>query len=124
MDDPDIIEHAIRGDLKKVEECITNGDDINVTYSNDSTALMWASVRGGYPAVVTSLIAHQADLNVTDNWGWSALMWASYNGYVECVKVLIQNQANLLVKSTKDGSGIKKGSSALDIAKRMNIVSS
>ena len=117
MPTPDIINYARRGDLKKVEECITNGDDINVTDSNGFTALMYAS-EYGYPAVVTSLIAHQADINVTNtnNRGWSALMNASYYGKVECVKVLIQNQANLLVKSTEYYYGIYKGSSALDIA--------
>ena len=111
---PDIIKYAIDGDLKKVEECITNGHDINVT-NYGQTALISASWNG-HPAVVTSLIAHQADINVTNYKGWSALMEASYNGNVECVKVLIQNQANLLVKSTQDSWGIKKGSSALDIA--------
>ena len=120
MPGEDIIDYAAVGDLNEVEECITNGDDINVTDSNGRTALIWAS-WDGHPAVVTSLIAHQADINVTDNWGWSALMCASYNGKVECVKVLIQNQANLLVKSTKDWSGaIKKGSSALNIAYMKN----
>ena len=119
MPGQDIIKYARYGDLKKVEECITNGDDINVTNSNGRTALMAASVNG-HPAVVTSLIAHRADINVTSNDGWSALMYASWNGKVECVKVLIQNQANLLVKSTKDNFDIKKGSSALDIAKQKN----
>ena len=119
MDDPDIIKYAKQGDLKKVEECITNGDDINVTDGNGWTALMNASWHG-HPAVVTSLIAHQADINVTDNEGWPALMRASYWGKVECVKVLIQNQANLLVKSTKDRHDMKKGSSVLDIASKRN----
>ena len=118
MPTPKIIKYAFKGDVKKVEECITNGDDINVTNWYGMTALMCAS-RYGHSAVVTSLIANQADINVTNNKGWSALMWASYWREVKCVKVLIQNQANLLVKSTKDHwSGIKKGSSALDIAKQ------
>ena len=116
----DIIHYAMCGDLKKVEECITNGHDINVTDSDGTTALMYAS-KYGHLAVFTSLIAAHADINVTDKRGWSALMYASYYGKVECVKVLIQNQANLLLKTTKDYSNdIKKGSNVLDIAYNRN----
>jgi len=150
---PDIIKYAKEGDVKKVQECITNGDDINVTDHNGWTALIWASVKGNQPVmtsliaahadinvtdkwgrtalmwasvcghlvVVTSLIAHQAHINVTDNWGWTALMHASESREVECVKVLIQNQANLLLEiNCNTLSGVKKGSSALDIAYNKN----
>ena len=121
MDDPDIIKYAKQGDLKKVEQSITTCHDINVTDEDWGwTALMWASANGHQP-VVTSLIAAHADINVTDNYGWTALINASMNGHVESVKVLIQNQANLLLKTTKDYSNdIKKGSSVLDIAYNEN----
>ena len=39
----DIMNYARSGDFKKVKECITNGDDINVTNSSGRTALMRAS---------------------------------------------------------------------------------
>jgi ankyrin repeat protein len=116
---PNIINHAMYGDLMKVEECITNGDDINVTDEYGWTALIYASVYV-HPAVVTSLIANQADINQTDDYGWSALMNASFYGKVESVKVLIQNQANLLLKTTKDNGNFKKGSSVLDLAYNKN----
>jgi len=186
MPTPDIIEYANSGDIKKVQECITNGDDINVTDHNGRTALILASRSSdqqivellidanadlnvttpygwtalihasdnGHQQVVTSLITahadinvaddightavmrasmyeHQpvvesliaahADINMTDNYGWTALMNASESGKVECVKLLIQNKANLFVRSTHDVMDIKKGSSALDIAYNGNM---
>ena len=49
MPTPAIIEYAMYGELKKVEECITNGDDINVTDSDYGwTALMKAASSSGY----------------------------------------------------------------------------
>ena len=56
MPSTDIIIYAAVGNLKKVEECITNGHDINVTNQYGATALINASWHG-HLAAVTSLIA-------------------------------------------------------------------
>jgi ankyrin repeat protein len=96
MPDKDIIEYALVADLKKVEEYIDNGDDINVTNRYGMTALIYAS-NNGHQAVVELLLAHDADINVTVSDGYTALMFASSRGHPAVVTSLIAHQAHINV---------------------------
>ena len=64
----------------------------------------------------------RVDINLVDKCGISPLMWACYGGYTKIVQLLISFDRNIdiLKKSTEDYSGIKSGSTALDIAKQRN----
>ena len=75
-----------------------------------------------YECVLMMLQDPRVDINMADDEGISPLMWACYNGYTKIVQLLISFGRNIdiLKKSTKDWSGIKSGSTALDMAKQQN----
>ena len=56
----------------------------------------WASL--GETAEVQAALAHGVDVNQTDDEGYSALQAAAENGYLDVVKVLVKNGADVTYK--------------------------
>ena len=58
--------------------------------------IIFASQQGNYLGV-KDIISRKANINFQEN-GWTALMWACYEGYLEIVKLLIANGADIYLK--------------------------
>lgn len=89
------------GDLRKVEEFVNSGVDINAKEKHGRTALMMAS-RFNKNEVVEFLVGQKANIGLRDNEGMTALMLAIEGDAVECVKILTSAKANI---HTKDKGG-------------------
>lgn len=87
MSDAEFIELCKSGDVRKVEEAIINGANVNAKYNDGWTALMWAAKRG-HTETAELLLKHGADVNAKENKGWTALMFAAWNGYTETAELL------------------------------------
>ena len=66
---------------------------------------------------VAALISHGADVNARKEYGETPLMQASYWGYAKVVEALLDAGADKELKAT---SGVFKGKTALDMARREN----
>ena len=96
---------------------------VNLQSNNGSSPFYTACWNNRYECALIMLKDARVDINLTDYWGWSPLMWACYSGNTKTVKLLLSFGRNIdiLKKSTEDDySGIKSGSTALDVAKQRN----
>lgn len=71
----DLIKAARKGDVRKVDELVKKGADVNAKDKGGKTALMQAAQRGK-SAVVGALLENGADPNARDKDGHTALMLA------------------------------------------------
>ena len=79
------------------------------------TALTYAA-ENGHLKYVKLLLEKEAGMQ--DKNGMTALMYAAYSNKLDCVKLLAEKEKD--IKTTRTWSGLPPGSTALDIAKRMN----
>ena len=86
MSDDDFVKLCMSGDIKKVEEAIMNGANINARDCVGWTALMMAAYKG-YINIAEVLIKHGADVNIRTNT-WTALSWATRYGHTETADLL------------------------------------
>jgi tetratricopeptide (TPR) repeat protein len=87
------LENAVhKGDVKKVEELLDKGADVNEF--KYGTALMIAAQEGRLE-IARLLIARKADINIQSNIGWSALGLAADAGYTDMVDFLIAKGADV-----------------------------
>lgn len=86
MSDDDFVKLCMSGDIKKVEEAIMNGANINARDCVGWTALMMAAYKG-YINIAKVLIKHGADVNIRTNT-WTALSWATRYGHTETADLL------------------------------------
>ncbi len=93
-----LLTHAKSGDLKKVQEAIENGADINIIDTDGNTALMRAITyyleMFDHKEIIKYLVDNRADVNIRNLRGWTALMTASENGLIDIVQLLINNGAD------------------------------
>ena len=91
--DPDkIMQAALEGNLKTVENALNNDFDVNSTDANKRTLLMLAAYNG-HTQMVELLIAKGADINMRDTINRTALMFASTGPFVTTVQALLQSGA-------------------------------
>lgn len=84
----DIFEAARDGDVKQLEQCLSNGANATEQDFWRYTPLMFASM-GGHVAAVEFLTAHKANVNSTTDAGQFALYYgAIYNHQLACAAVL------------------------------------
>jgi uncharacterized protein len=109
-----IVYAAARGFAPIVIRLLATGADINATYGNDLTLLMWAA---GYAddvpiddgvALVGLLLDKGAALDAQDDRGRTALMTASELGHGEVVDLLLRRGARTDIRD-------KAGKSAADL---------
>jgi ankyrin repeat protein len=94
------------GQLRKVEELISNGADVNEIDENTvwtRTPLITATMRG-HIEVVDFLLGQGADTSLVDAAGASPLRTAVQKGYVDIVDALLKAKAN----SEHDTDGFRR----------------
>ena len=109
-EDYDIFEAIENHSLKRVEELIGEGEDINQTYSGDSlysdfldssysadgaTLLIFAIFYRDL-GIVKYLLDNGADPYIKDEDGWNSFLWACGTGNVDAIKMLVEFDSDLV----------------------------
>ena len=92
--DANLIEAASNGDIKKMEEFLAQGANVNAISDYNLTAIISASLGGSLEAV-DFLIRKGADVNKEGMMKMTALMFASQEGHVDVVKTLLAHGADI-----------------------------
>uniref|UniRef100_A0A8D0HBK4 NAD(+) ADP-ribosyltransferase n=1 Tax=Sphenodon punctatus TaxID=8508 RepID=A0A8D0HBK4_SPHPU len=111
---PDIFNALKMGDFQLVKE-ITDGDpnQVNVLNNDGASPLMISAVTGQL-SYVQLLVSRNADIDKQDNvHGWTALMQATYHGNKEVVKYLLNQGADVNLRT-------KNGYTAFDLIMLLN----
>jgi hypothetical protein len=99
------------GNLKKVQELITQGVDVNAKNANGDTALintvLLKTAEGEIDQILSLLIKSGAHVNLQNNQGKTALYVAAQWGYDNALKILLDNGADATIRSL-DGSPLNK----------------
>jgi ankyrin repeat protein len=100
---------ACDGDIKKVENALQRGANINAKDDQGSSALIDAEACGYHDRLTRSrvqlielLLAKGAEVNHQDDQGHTALMYAARNGDTQAVNSLLRNGATVNL-ADKDG---------------------
>ncbi|AYN00399.1 ankyrin repeat domain-containing protein [Chryseobacterium sp. 3008163] len=104
----EMLDAAAQGNLKKLEEAINKGADINVRGNGYATALMNASLSN-HPEVVSFLLKKGALINAQDEVGEAALTRSVSSQNNEILNILLHAGANINLEN-------KKGISLLEYA--------
>ena len=109
----DLFKAANEGDIKKIQELIAQGADINILtgiMGMETTPLSAAANKGDLD-VVKILVENGADINKPGFAGWPPIGQAATNGHINVVKYLIEKGANVNFVLTPE-----QGRSILDLA--------
>ena len=101
IDNPDLVDYAISGNLDKVKELLGNGVNPDSKNNDGDTALVVASAYN-YLDIVKELLKHNADINIKDNHGNTALIFASFRDNLDIVKELLKYNADVNVKNNNN----------------------
>jgi hypothetical protein len=82
-----LMQAAVNGRTKHVEDLIKAKADVNVQNSGGETALMWAAAYNEVE-MLKLLLKNKADPKLKDELGWTALMVAAWAGHPGAVEVL------------------------------------
>jgi cytohesin len=92
----DILDAALRGDLREVKTLLQNNP--NLVFSKDDggmTPLHYVAFNGNND-VVELLLANHADVNTHESdFGWTPLHYAAYKGHPDAVESLLANHADV-----------------------------
>ena len=91
----ELIEASVKGDIKKIEELIDKGADIEATDRWGQTALFMAPS----PEVVNALLDKGADIEAQDKIGRTPLINFAGRGDIDIVNALIDKRADIHVKT-------------------------
>lgn len=86
---------ATDGDLRRVEELIKTGVDVNQQLGLPSNSVLNRAVEGGNPVVVEAVLRAGADANAVGETGMTALMMAAFFGKPSVIEVLLQHGAKI-----------------------------
>jgi hypothetical protein len=84
---------AANGDVKELEELISDGEKIDLQDASSRTPLIVAAFRKQY-AAAEALLKHGANVNAHDVQGYDILTIAAVNNDVELAKLALTNGAN------------------------------
>ena len=108
------------GHLKIIKYLLEQGANVNAINRNGETPLHYADRKD----TVELLIAKGANVNAQDYDKWTPLHFASQDGQLEVIQSLIENGANLYIKtktsslSNGNGEGKSEGNTPLDLARQ------
>ena len=103
---------AKKNDVKKVEDLIFNGADVESKAGNVGyTPLMFAAYHNAYEAAKV-LVERGADVNTQDMTGSTALMVASATGSVQVATFLIEKGADVNHRDSMGGTALMRASSS------------
>lgn len=85
----ELVEAAYKGDLKKMQDLLDKGANINGRGMDDWTALTVAA-REGNTEVIQFLIQHKASVNEPEGGGNTPLYWARFGKHEIAADLLIQ----------------------------------
>lgn len=88
-----VADGARQGDLGKVTELISAGEDVNLPANDGSTALLWAAYHS-FPEMAQSLLAAGADVDAANQYGVTPLLQASRIGDTAFMNVLLEAGAD------------------------------
>jgi ankyrin repeat protein len=89
---------ASGGNIKKMQDYLNQGGDVNAKDEDGWTLLMRAG-EGGITEIVKLLIDKGADVNAKSRSGYTALMSAAGRGHLDIVKLLIAKGADINAKA-------------------------
>ncbi len=93
-----LLKAATLGRIKRVEQLLKLGADINTSnYTDGSTALILAA-RYGYTEVCALLTEKGANMEAKERFGKTPLIFAAHNGHIETCALLIAKGANIHAK--------------------------
>ena len=75
------------GDLKRVQELIRNGADVNGSYGD--SPLLHLAIKKDHGDIALALLAAGADVHAKSSYGWTALRWACLVGKENVIQALI-----------------------------------
>jgi ankyrin repeat protein len=93
--DLQLMEAAKNNDLKKIEDLIKQGANVNSGDDKGRTPLMYAAQAGSLQAMESLVKKHHADVNAKDINDQTALMKSSIMGKNDGVKFLLDNKAKI-----------------------------
>jgi len=89
------------GKYKKIEEFISTCNDLSLQLENRRGKFGYTplheAVSNGHFRVLQLLLRHGGNVNSCANSGWSLLHVAASTGRVDCVRVLLANNADISV---------------------------
>ena len=97
----DLLDATESGNIRRVQELLDSGVDINIVNDYGMTALMLASMYE-HIDIVRLLLEKGAGVNIRDEGGYNALMWASVRGYTDIARLLLETGANVNLQN-EDG---------------------
>jgi ankyrin repeat protein len=108
-----LFDACIKSDIAAVRKLLDKGVDVNWM---DGAPLFQASYLGCFD-LIKMLLDRGAQINHTTDKaiGWTSLMMACSCGYSECIRLLLENGADMSVRS-------KKGETAIDLAMKCGFV--
>lgn len=92
---------ASNGFADRTVALLSSGFDINLVDDQRGLTPLMLGARGGYTAVVRTLLAHGARVSMVDDLGFNALHCSARGGYLACSKILLDAGADL--EGTADG---------------------
>jgi len=86
---------AESGDLKRMEELVNRGENINIQNMPYQQRPLHIAVYNEHPEIVALLLKHGADVNARMNNGQTPLFIAAYFGDIESLKMLLDHGAQV-----------------------------
>jgi len=105
-----LIKAAWWGDVEYIQLLLDAGADLERTSNVGKTALHESISSSTNTPMIRTLISKGANVNTTDKWGKTPLMDAVNQGQLDVVKLLVEADADIEMKSNE-------GQTALDIAR-------
>jgi uncharacterized protein len=90
----ELMRAALAGDLRRIEDLLGCGVDVNQRNNEGRTALMFAAVNSEIDCA-KALLERGADVNARANHGGTALLYAASIGNTELVQALLARGADV-----------------------------